>query len=487
MKKTSNSIVSNTKEKRKNKLSKLKVSATVFALLCSSMLVMSGKQIEAEEVDYQGESFETGAYQHDASAPYGYNFSQNSPYASTKTNKVNWTFSLPYEEKTGSSIKQFWGKPAIDKDGTVYMNNQNGYMYAINPDGTEKWKLKMDGWNHRTNVIGSDGTIYNASGKLHALNPDGTEKWVATATSGYSIFSEPSIDKDGSIYTINDAESKLYIFNPDGSLKLKGPDLSAFGATIAYERGMLIGKNGNLYVLMAKNSRNFVVALDKSGNKVWSREMKGLYLYYGMDQKGDLFTTTVVGSQSFIHKLDGKTGDILAEKMYNTYAVNNPIIDYVNGDVYINVAQKLTKFDNNLNVIWEKPYASVGEVTIDKNRDIVFAAPTGVYKLSKDGEEIWKLDYKTLAEGVLSVGQYNPTIDKEGKVYLAYSSYDAKGKTFYNLISIGDPVEQPIDFCSYYGSLEKKLNDKTLTKEEQTKAIEKTEKLLDQLKSYSAE
>lgn len=488
MKNTTSSVVLNKKDKRKNKLSKLKVSATVFALLCSSMLMMSGKQIEAEEVDYQGASFETGAYQHDAPAPYGFNYSQNSPYASTNTNKINWTFSVPYEEPGNNRIKQFWGKPAIDKDGNVYINNQNGYMYAFNKDGTEKWKLKMDGNNYRTNIIGSDGTIYNASGKLHAINPDGTEKWAASTTAGsYSSFGEPVIDKDGTIYTMNDVDNKLYAFNPDGSLKLKGPDLSTFGTTIQHERGMLLGKNGNLHVLMTKNSQNFIVVLDKSGNKVWSKEIAGTYLYYGMDQKGNLFAATVIGSQTKIYKINGTTGDILIEKTYNTYAVNNPIIDYTTGDVYIDVNRKLTKFDNDLNVIWEKPYSTALEVAIDKNRDIIIGDTYGIYKLNKDGEEIWKIDYKTISTSGLSFGRYNPAIDKEGKVYLAYDSVDSNRKTSYNFVSIGDPVEQPIDFCSYYGSLEKKLNDKTLTKEEQTKAIEKTEKLLDQLKSYSAE
>ncbi|MGX5608737.1 outer membrane protein assembly factor BamB family protein [Bacillus cereus] len=493
MKKISNSIVSKTKEKRKNKLSKLKVSATVFALLCSSMLMMSGKQIEAEEVEYQGASFETGAYQHDAPAPYGFNYSQNSPYASTNTNKVNWIYSLPFDESPGVfSIKQFWGKPAIDKDGTVYMNNQNKYMYAFNQDGSVKWKIKTDGGNEKTNIIGSDGTIYNASRKLYAINPDGTEKWVAKPTSSdlnQQNFSEPAIDKDGTIYTLNDVQSdeKLYAFNPDGTLKFKSTtDLSTFGTTVRHENGMLIGKNGYLYVLMTRASLKYVVALDKSGNKVWSKEFSGNSLLYGMDHQGDLFVT-LRGSRSKVLKLDGKTGNTLVEKIYDTSKVNAPIVDYATGDFYISLNNQITKFDNDLNELWKKTiYSAPTEVAIDKNRDIIFSDNDGVYKLNKDGEQIWKLDYKTISEGTLAFGEYNAAIDKEGKIYLSYSASD-KNNTFYSLISIGDPVEQPIDFCTYYGSLEKKLNDKTLTKEEQTKAIEKTEKLLDQLKSYSAE
>ncbi|MEJ1517752.1 PQQ-binding-like beta-propeller repeat protein [Bacillus cereus] len=501
MKKTSNSIVSNTKEKRKNKLSKWKVSATVFALLCSSMFLVNDKHIVAEEPNYQGVSFETGAYQHDAPAPYGFNYSQNSQYASTNTNKVNWIYSLPYDESPGVfSIKQFWGKPAIDKDGIVYMNNQNGNMYAFNRDGTVKWKLPISSVeNKKTNIIGSDGTIYNSSANLYAINPDGTEKWVAKSPSS-GRFSEPAIDKDGTIYMLNDSQNdeKLYAFNPDGTLKFKGTtDLSNFGMTISHGNGMLIGKNGYMYVLMERASLKYVVALDKSGNKVWSKELSGDFILYAMDHKGDLFVTQRSGSRSNVYKLNGTTGDVLVQKPYNTYQINGPIVDFTNGDVYIDIDGQLTKFDNDLNELWKKPYRTNMEVAIDKNRDIIVADSFGIYKLNKDGEQIWKLDNKTIqtlkfdnktiSDGVIAPGYYNPAIDKEGKVYLSFNSSYSNSNTFYSLISIGDPVEQPIDFCTYYGSLEKKLNDKTLTKEEQTKAIEKTEKLLDQLKSYSAE
>lgn len=495
MKKQFQSLFSKSKESKK-KVSKWKVSATIFALLCSSMFVVSEKQIAAEEPNYQGESFETGAYQHDAPAPYGFNYSQNSSYASTNTNKINWIYSLPYEEADGKrDIKQFWGKPAIDKDGIVYMNNQNGYTYALNRDGTLKWKLKVEGDNTKTNVIGSDGTIYNASKKLNAINPDGTVKWVAEGTTpNYVNFSEPVIDKDGTIYVLNNAkdDTKLYAFNPDGSLKFKGTtDLTSFGTKIVHENGLLLGKNGYIYLTMTNSSQKFVVALDKNGNKVWSKEFYGTYLFHGMDSKGDLFVTNWYSArENRIYKLSGETGDILIEKKYSTITtgfIGAPIVDYTNGDIYLYIDNQLTKFDSNLNELWKKPYSLPMEVAIDKNGDIVFAETKGIYKLNAQGEEIWKLDYTKLSTLGLSVGKYNPAIDKEGKVYLHYDSMDKNNKSYYNLISIGDPVEQPIDFCTYYGSLEKKLNEKTLTTEEQSKAIQQTENLLNRLKSYSAE
>ena len=74
-----------------------------------------------------------------------------------------------------------WAGPAIATDGTIYItsNQPKAGLYAINPDGTEKWfyPVGVDMFNSAS--IGKDGTIYigvhvdyNAY-ELIAINPDG--------------------------------------------------------------------------------------------------------------------------------------------------------------------------------------------------------------------------------------------------------------------------------------------------------------------------
>ena len=61
---------------------------------------------------------------------------------------------------------------------TIYVGSWDTYLYAINPDGTLKWKFKTDGIVSSPTVsIG--GTIYVGSFDyyLYAINPDGTQKW----------------------------------------------------------------------------------------------------------------------------------------------------------------------------------------------------------------------------------------------------------------------------------------------------------------------
>lgn len=100
-----------------------------------------------------------------------------SPYVGAQTAKLKWEF------KAGWALSS--NSPAIGPDGTIYVGSAGvewgGDFYAVNPDGTEKWRIRgsVDG----TPATAADGTIYvgsyryNGSRCLYAINPNGTEKW----------------------------------------------------------------------------------------------------------------------------------------------------------------------------------------------------------------------------------------------------------------------------------------------------------------------
>ena len=74
---------------------------------------------------------------------------------------------------------------AIGSDGCIYVpsDEREHYMYAINPDGTLRWKYPI-GWA-TTPVIGADGTLYFGSdiGYLYALAPEKPTKVESTPIS----------------------------------------------------------------------------------------------------------------------------------------------------------------------------------------------------------------------------------------------------------------------------------------------------------------
>ena len=107
--------------------------------------------------------------------------------------------------------------PALSPDNqTIYFGAAvEGKLYAINHDGTWKWTFDLgkDGavgdQNNASASVGADGTIYMPNngnntkmGYLYAVNPDGTEKWkteVGATKNDRVNYVTPAILADGNI------------------------------------------------------------------------------------------------------------------------------------------------------------------------------------------------------------------------------------------------------------------------------------------------
>ncbi|GAI33680.1 unnamed protein product, partial [marine sediment metagenome] len=75
--------------------------------------------------------------------------------------------------------------PVIGEDGTIYFGTFEGAwtdakIFAVNPNGTEKWSYPTGYHTTSDPAIGDDGTIYIGSGDtyLYALYPNGTLRWI---------------------------------------------------------------------------------------------------------------------------------------------------------------------------------------------------------------------------------------------------------------------------------------------------------------------
>lgn len=120
--------------------------------------------------------------------------------------------------RTNEPIGFIKSSPAIARDGTIYVGTTIDYngdglfrLCAINPeDGKVKWKFGgdagYDGKMVSSPIIGFDGTIYFGTtyGFIYAVNPDGTRKWrLYTKEDEYvigEIYSSPAIGANGVIY-----------------------------------------------------------------------------------------------------------------------------------------------------------------------------------------------------------------------------------------------------------------------------------------------
>jgi outer membrane protein assembly factor BamB len=140
--------------------------------------------------------------------------------------------------RTGDVITS---SPAIGADDTIYIGSEDGYLYALAPDGKEKWRFQTNDKIVSSPAIGPDGTIYVGSldGQLYAVAPDGKERWHFQ-TEG-PIYSSPAIAADGVVYVGSD-DGNLYAINPDGTQRWR------FKAGGEIRSSPVIGPDGTVYI-----------------------------------------------------------------------------------------------------------------------------------------------------------------------------------------------------------------------------------------------
>ena len=117
--------------------------------------------------------------------------------------------------QTGKGI---FSAPVIDRDGTIYLGSADKYFYAVNPDGTLRWKQKLGELVDSSALIGEDGTIYVGSGDgyLHAFDAAGKERWKFQPRGGAFITwfeGNVTMGPDGTLYAGND-DFHLYAVDP---------------------------------------------------------------------------------------------------------------------------------------------------------------------------------------------------------------------------------------------------------------------------------
>jgi len=138
-------------------------------------------------------------------------------YALYPNGIIKWKFSNP-----GSAVNSV----SIAEDGTLYLGGDR--LWAIYSNGTMKWNFGFseDKYvSHSSPAISADGTIYvgvkrasHDDGYIYAVNSDGTEKWHKYIARLW-VQSSPSIAEDGTVYIGSSYEMKRGYIHAFGNVE----------------------------------------------------------------------------------------------------------------------------------------------------------------------------------------------------------------------------------------------------------------------------
>lgn len=222
------------------------------------------------------------------------NNKQGALYAIKPDGKFKWKFHGKVPKRT----------PAIGPDRSAFYISEDGQIIALTSDGEKKWTYPADNCPALSVAIGPDGCVYFASldRNLHALSPEGKEKWVYETGFGLNL-SSPTVGKNGTIYSSfcdtslenenNPETGALIAVNPDGSKKW---EFKKNGTSAA----PLLDSNGTMYFI---SNLGAIYALNDDGSQRWAHERENLnynFLLKGPDDQLYLYT----GDHNFeIYKL----------------------------------------------------------------------------------------------------------------------------------------------------------------------------------------
>lgn len=243
----------------------------------------------------------------------------------------------------------YGGGALVAPDGTIYQCVRNATInnvYAINPNGTQKWAVKLDAAIGAFSALSADGVLYCLTNKstLYALDASsGAIKWQQSLDGATG--SAVAIDKAGNVYAGTSAA--IYSFKPNKEQNWKLEEVNVTEqATFALKDQVLYAtlKNGGL------------VAVDMTnGTKKWTYPTtKGDAYFPIADKNGNVYFTEK-GSQT-VHAVNASGSKIWEKNVGNNLNYSGGALS-TDGILYIGTQSnnKVLGLDiTNGNIVFEE-------------------------------------------------------------------------------------------------------------------------------------
>jgi outer membrane protein assembly factor BamB len=361
--------------------------------------------------------------------------------------------------------------PAVGSDGTIYIgtglsdtSRQSDGVYAVNPNGTQKWKLTLGKSVHSSVALDKDENLFfivgngNTSDRMDAalvsLDSLGQIRWkfenigwmAPIPNTGFT----PSIAADGTIYV--NGRFSLFAVAPNGTMKWKTDfpridNVDALGRreTTGNQRSApVIGKDGTIYVNTEegwseqKKAEGGLCAFDPDGNLKWRSRDIGGCAAPTIDKDGTLYSAigsygTEAGQEPKLLAIH-PDGTLKWSLLTELWIQSSPSIG-ADGTLYVGTShhhlnvpgwfyaitpegQIKWKYDTvddvkDLPPAQENPPDIYNSPVIDSNGLIYFGNEVGLfYAMTPDGKVEW-------IENVSSLLYCSPALADDGTLYLS--------------------------------------------------------------------
>ena len=297
----------------------------------------------------------------------------------------------PYQAETlfrvtaAGEWEEFLSSPAVGGDGAIYIGNENGALYCLNPNGQTRWQfpqlLSQDAFSTSPAVDGNFIYIAGEDRSIHKLqdNTTGyTELWNYTLAS--EVNSSPIVLPDARVLVIDDS-GYVTCLNPDG--------------TLAWEFFVNAGVQSS-------------PAVDNNGN-----------IYFGTEQ-GDLFALSSTGESLWTFNISSQFNDI----------TSSPVIDQ-SGNIYFGCEDGyLYKLSPGGELVWRcqiHPAAAITSTPLLTADGYIYVAAAAestfekLYCINPGGEKDWEilLELPGSPKPRFSIDLFpSPVVDQFGIIYL---------------------------------------------------------------------
>lgn len=152
----------------------------------------------------------------------------------------------------------------VAADGTLCVGTVDGYVHALNADGSYRWSYSLHGAiNRRPLRVGDLWYVATSADRIYAFKPDGSLSWVFKPMS--PVDSELAADTLGTLFFVA-ADHFLYGVSGHGAVVLRtpfgqlqaGPILGPDGAIWARNPTGLLRARGRLVARFAAEARHDV-------------------------------------------------------------------------------------------------------------------------------------------------------------------------------------------------------------------------------------